>query len=130
MADKWRDIYKIKEMSGTAVINGWITQLFPYIYTDYNKTWHRTDQLLRERMAQGWSLGVHPDEFPSGISAVAFNWVFPFCYYPMKMFSGFADPDDGSEPDTVSVVQGWAVAHDGDKKMDQDQEPTKRAETI
>jgi hypothetical protein len=110
-AATWRNVYKIKEMSGTAVINGWITNLFPYVYTDHKKTWHRTDQLLHERKAQGWSLGLHPDEFPNGVSAVPFVWKLPHGEHAMKMFAGFADPDDTSEPDTVKPVQGWAVAH-------------------
>lgn len=81
----WSNIYKIGGGSGGPYSNGWFNNLYAHEYKMSYKTGETKAVLKKE--AADWS-HIKLNEYPSGISNVAFNWNYHGELFPMALVAG------------------------------------------
>jgi hypothetical protein len=74
----WQDMYKWHQQSGGNIVNGWITDMFLYVF--HNDTLKMNDLLKNDKVvsseSDGWHIGLRGENFTSGLSKVGFKWNF------------------------------------------------------
>lgn len=105
----WKDLYKIDGHSGGPDISGWITAFFPYVRDGRERLpSHENPGLSGGSFRKGKAL-FNADEFPNGLSAAPFTWLYLGSKFQMEFLGGFSGvtQDAGSLRLTPDI--GWAV---------------------
>jgi hypothetical protein len=122
----WQAIYKPRRAYATALVTGWIGDLFPYLGDPPNR--HRSKLFEWER--ENWIVpepagpqklpfathGIATNSFPSGLSSVRFELVLPDkTTRDLDLVAGFfgieqSAIEEGSADLALSPLIGWCVA--------------------
>lgn len=97
----WKSFLKLSGGSGGPFVNGWINTLFPYLKRD------EKNRGLDWENNQRWG-GPTPDDFPSGLSSVPFEWEYFFEKFDMQFIGGIVGVSQASDL-TLRPEAGWAI---------------------
>ena len=124
----WRRLYKIREVYGADVINGWLGKLVPYVKDFETGTFSRHNDLLdpevdakiqrleaeeleagSEHRIREDAPGIRAGMLPRGLSKVPFTWVDSAGKRAMELLAGpIAVVQDG-KTGALRPTLGWAV---------------------
>jgi len=111
----WENFYKLGGGSGGPFINGWITQLVPYLKNYKDDEISVQNSYLGE--SKGWG-GLTDEALPLGLCQTPFTWDYLGKDFDMEFVAGFV----GSTEDENLALRpkiGWAV-------RDKDAEPVQQ----
>lgn len=104
----WKSIYKLDGGSGGPYINGWITQLFPYVY--YSNGYHVSDLIGKWRNKRKVFGGLTSDILPSGLSIAPFTWEYYLQKFSMEFIGGFLGVSQENDS-SLRPRMGWVVRY-------------------
>jgi hypothetical protein len=118
----WQAIYKPKKSYASALITGWITDLFPYLGDPPQRRrnhvfkWQREDWLPPSSLSQGHPVfgsdkeGVVTKAFPSGLCSVPFELTFENKpSRKLDLVAGFFGIRQAPDDLALSPLIGWCV---------------------
>ncbi len=93
----WDNIYKERDGSGGSSVNGWICNLFPYVFCDENLVKNKFNNRLSS------------SNFPNGYSEVPFIWDYFGNRIDMKFDSGFLGVTYDKNLNGVCAAIGYGI---------------------
>lgn len=99
----WNNLYKVNNESGGPYINGWITDLFPYL-SSYG-TITRNNHLMDD----GPFSGVTIRAFPPELFTAPFTWKYMEQRLSMTLVGGFVGVTQDTETLALRPAIGWGV---------------------
>ena len=118
----WSSFYKERESYVSYSINGWIVNLFPYIYINgelaKNNFLDKWNSDIKESDTSYYN-SIEIDLIPLGVTKAPFTWNYYDILFPMHFNAGFMGTKQDPTTLTVSPVIGWSVA---DAQIEKDKE--------
>lgn len=105
----WRDLYKIDGHSGGPDITGWITAFFPYVCDGRERLPSHENPGLSGGSFRTGQARFNADEFPNGLSAAPFTWLYLGAKFQMEFLGGFSGVTQDADSLRLTPEIGWAV---------------------